>query len=77
MSNMMIINSIKFLLSQGIDINFNKLSASRIERGLGNNRKIQYQVHSSYKGFVFSHLYDDIDVAIDKFMLIFNIVNGE
>lgn len=72
-----VVNSVKFLLGCGMSVNFNKLSVCCIERGLGDKKKIQYQVDSNHKGFVFSHLYDDMEVAVDKFMLVFNIMNQE
>ena len=72
-----VVNSLKFLLGCGMDVNFKRLSICRIERGLADKRKVQYQVESNYKAMVFSHLYDDMDIAIDKFMLVFNMMNQE
>lgn len=70
-------NSVRFLLSVGVSVDYKKLSACSIARGLGNERKVQYQVDCNYKQYVFSHLYDDIDIAVDKFMAIMSIMNKD
>lgn len=69
--------SVRFLLSVGISVDYKKLSICRIERGLGNERKVQFQVDCNYRSHVFSHLYDDIDIAVDKFLAIMSIMNKD
>lgn len=62
---------VALMLASGLGVNYGKyLSIDRIERGL-HRCKIQYQVNASYKSFQFSHLYDDLDIAVDKFMLVY------
>lgn len=58
----------KQCLLNGIDLNYKKLSLCHL-RNYNINRG--YQVHLD-TGKPFSHIYDDIDVAIDKFILLKN-----
>lgn len=63
---------IAVMLANSLGVNFGRnLSIDIIERGL-HKRKIQFQVNASYKNYQFTHLYDDMDIAIDKFMLVYS-----
>lgn len=70
----------KEIILDGCSIEIGKLSLCCINRYIKNavkaSSKIQFQVHCEhYKmvhpdGNVFSELYDDLDVAIDKFLML-------
>lgn len=68
--------AIKKLLMSGYNVEFGALSICNLARHTNTrglfNRK--YQVDSNTGKFLFSEIYSDIDIAIDKFLGIRNIL---
>lgn len=59
-------------LSQGLDVSYGKLSISNLGRGIPRKEYLnkKYQVDCQAYGIHYSDIFNDMNVAIDKFMIL-------
>ncbi len=61
----------KDVLHDGCSIEIGKLSLCCIDHYINRrDREVRFQVHSEHHKFKFSELYEDCEVAVDKFLLL-------
>lgn len=73
---MISMNSVFNLLNNGCSVNYGKLTICPIVRGL-QAKKVYYQVDCNDRQMQASHIYEDIVIAIDKFVALYNILTSK
>lgn len=65
---------VKWVVQQKYSLSYKGLIIGDLREYLPNRISggYDYQVHSDDKDFKFSHIYNDLDIAVDKFILISN-----
>lgn len=69
---------IKYLVQQKYNLSYQGLVICDLREHLPErvSNGYNYQVHCDNKDFKFSHIYNDLDIAVDKFILISNQIRG-
>lgn len=70
---------VKWIVEQRYNLSYKGLVICDLREFLPDRRSndnYNYQVHCDNKDFKFSHIYNDLDIAVDKFILISNQIKG-
>ena len=69
---------VKYVVQQKYNLSHKGLVICDLREHLPNriSNNYDYQVHCDDKDFKFSHIYNDLDIAVDKFILISNQIRG-